>query len=36
MALVWVLAKREISAEYKGTALGRLWSLINPLATIAV
>lgn len=36
MALVWVLAKRETSAEYKGTVLGRLWSLINPLATIAV
>ncbi|WP_346727478.1 ABC transporter permease [Mobiluncus mulieris] len=34
--LVWVLARREISAEYKGTVLGRLWSLINPLATIAV
>ena len=36
MSLVWVLAKRETSAEYKGTVLGRLWSLINPLATIAV
>lgn len=36
LQLIWVLAKREISSEYKGTALGRLWSLINPLATIAV
>lgn len=34
--LIRVLARRETTAEYKGTALGRLWSLINPLATIAV
>lgn len=27
---------RELRAQYKRTALGRLWSLINPLATIAV
>lgn len=36
LQLIWVLARRETSAEYKGTVLGRLWSLINPLATIAV
>ena len=30
------LTKREISAQYKRTALGRIWSLINPLAQIAV
>lgn len=36
VALTFVLSKRVISSEYKGTLLGRLWSLINPLATIAV
>lgn len=30
------LTKREISAQYKRTFLGRIWSLINPLAQIAV
>src|SRR5665648_269385 len=30
------LTMRELRAQYKRTALGRLWSLINPLATIAV
>lgn len=30
------LTKREISAQYKRTVLGRVWSLINPLAQIAV
>ena len=25
-----------MSSEFKGTALGRLWSFINPLATVAV
>lgn len=30
------LTKREISAQYKRTALGRIWSLINPLAQIAI
>lgn len=30
------LTLREIRAEYKRTALGRVWSLINPLAQIAV
>lgn len=30
------LTTRELRAQYKRTALGRLWSLINPLATIAV
>ncbi|MDO5672162.1 MAG: ABC transporter permease [Actinomycetaceae bacterium] len=34
--LTLTLAKREVTSEYKGTALGRVWSLINPLATIAV
>ncbi|MBO1770699.1 ABC transporter permease [Agrococcus sp. TF02-05] len=30
------LTLREIRAQYKRTALGRVWSLINPLAQIAV
>ena len=30
------LTQRSVSSEFKGTALGRLWSFINPLATIAV
>ena len=30
------MAQRSISSEFKGTALGRVWSFINPLATIAV
>ncbi len=29
------LTLREIRSEYKRTALGRIWSLINPLAQIA-
>lgn len=34
--LIAQLTRRQISSEFKGTALGRLWSFINPLATIAV
>lgn len=30
------LTQRSVSSEFKGTALGRLWSFINPLATVAV
>ncbi len=30
------LTLREIRSEYNRTALGRLWSLLNPLATIAI
>lgn len=30
------LTQRSVSSEFKGTTLGRLWSFINPLATIAV
>jgi ABC-2 type transport system permease protein len=30
------LTLREIKGQYKKTALGRLWSLLNPLANIAV
>ncbi len=34
--LTWSFSRRAVSSEFKGTALGRLWSLINPLATILV
>lgn len=34
--LVWNFAQRELKAKYKGSALGWLWSLINPIATLAV
>ena len=30
------LTQRSVSSEFKGTTLGRLWSFINPLATIAI
>lgn len=30
------LTLREIRSQYKRTALGRIWSLINPLATLAI
>lgn len=33
--LVVNLTMREISSQYKRTILGRVWSLVNPLATIA-
>ena len=30
------LTQRSVFSEFKGTALGRLWSFINPLATVTV
>lgn len=30
------LTRREVHSQFKRTALGRLWSFINPLATIAI
>ena len=35
-ALVWVLARRELKARYRGSMLGFLWSLINPLLLLAI
>lgn len=35
-ALVWTLARRDLSARFKGTLLGWLWSLIVPLATLGL
>ena len=34
--LAWRLAVRDISAQYRQSALGILWALINPLTTTAV
>ncbi|MET4160142.1 ABC transporter permease [Agromyces sp. PvR057] len=36
VALTWTLAMREVRAQYNKTVLGRAWSLISPLVTIAV
>lgn len=35
-ALVWVLARRELKARYRGSVLGFFWSLINPLLLLAI
>jgi ABC-type polysaccharide/polyol phosphate export permease len=35
-ALVAALTRRELSARYRGGALGFLWSLVNPLLLLAV
>jgi ABC-type polysaccharide/polyol phosphate export permease len=35
-ALVFALARRELSARYRGGALGFLWSLLNPLLLLLV
>ena len=34
--LAWRLAVRDVSAQYRQSALGVLWALINPLSTTAV
>lgn len=34
--LFFQLAKRDIAARYKGSALGQLWSLLSPLLLLAV
>ena len=35
-ALVGNFARRELKAKYKGSVLGSLWSMVNPLATLGV
>lgn len=35
-ALVGNFARRELKAKYKGSVLGWLWSMLNPLATLGV
>jgi lipopolysaccharide transport system permease protein len=34
--LTRALARREIRSQYKGSALGWLWSLVNPLAMVGI
>lgn len=34
--LLYVLVSRDIKLRYRGSALGILWSLVNPLANLAV
>jgi ABC-type polysaccharide/polyol phosphate export permease len=34
--LLWSLTMREVSGRYKRTALGNLWSLVNPVATMVI
>jgi ABC-type polysaccharide/polyol phosphate export permease len=34
--LIWNLTQRELKVKYKRSLLGRLWSLINPAATLAI
>lgn len=36
LALTLRMTQRSVASEFKGTALGRLWSLINPLATVLI
>ncbi len=35
-ALVWALVERHLYARYRGSALGMLWSFLNPLCLMAV
>lgn len=35
-SLIWNFARRDLKSRYRGTALGWLWSLLLPLATLAV
>ena len=34
--LIWNFAQRDLKARFKGTALGWLWSLLVPLATLLI
>jgi len=34
--LVWQMTKREVVGRYRGSVLGILWSLVNPLLMLAV
>jgi ABC-type polysaccharide/polyol phosphate export permease len=35
-SLIWTLSKRELKARYRGSLLGFLWSVLNPLLLLAV
>lgn len=34
--LLWSLTQRELRTKYRRTALGWMWSMLNPLATLAI
>ncbi|MGO6966256.1 ABC transporter permease, partial [Rhizobium johnstonii] len=34
--LVWQLTKREIAGRYRGSTLGLVWSIVNPLMMLLV
>ncbi|MFK7871470.1 MAG: ABC transporter permease [Roseobacter sp.] len=34
--LIWQLTKREVIARYRGSALGLVWSILNPLMMLCV
>ena len=34
--LIWPLAKRELAARYRGSALGLVWALLTPLVMIVI
>ena len=36
LALAWPLAKRDVLARYRGSAVGMLWTLIGPLAMVVI
>src|SRR5664280_2486295 len=35
-SLIWIFAQRDLKARFKGTALGWLWSLVVPIATLVI
>ncbi len=36
LALAWPLAKRDVMARYRGSAVGVVWTLLGPLAMVAI
>src|SRR6476659_9633562 len=34
--LIWSLAKRDLLARYKGSALGIIWAVVTPVVMIAI
>ena len=34
--LIYKLAKRDIEARYKGSAIGTLWAIVNPIIMLCV
>jgi lipopolysaccharide transport system permease protein len=36
LALAWPLAKRDVHARYRGSALGAVWTLVGPLSMVAI